>query len=55
MIMKQLFRHTSTLLRTALLLGIELAKKNGAAAEEQKTTDSIDIEIQAEERNDLHG
>ena len=32
-----------------------LAKKNGAAAEEQKTTDSIDIEIQAEERNDLHG
>ena len=32
-----------------------LAGKNGAAPDERETTDSMDIEIQAEERNDLHG
>ena len=51
------FGALSVLIKNKLRLRREarLAGKNGTAAEQQETTDSIDIEIQAEERNDMHG
>ena len=50
------FGALSVLIKNKLRLRREarLAKKN-APLTEQDTTDTIDIEIQAEERNDLHG